>query len=131
MHQLIHTAGTNRIEYQSGRREIVALELCIINAPDLRLQHHYSTRLRKMRLPGSGFGQIHTLGHYIRMHATQHLDIGSMLVEDDDMGIALRLQTRDKILADEAGAADEAPQRVTQAADANTVDVQAKEKKDA
>ena len=39
------------------------------------------------------------------MHATQHLDIGSMLVEDDDVGIALRFQTRDKILTHEPGAA--------------------------
>lgn len=34
-------------------------------------------------------------------------------------------------MKDGNASADEAPQRVTQAADANTVDVQAKEKKDA
>jgi hypothetical protein len=39
------------------------------------------------------------------MHATQHLDIGSMLIEDNDVGITLRLETRDKILANKPGAA--------------------------
>jgi len=58
-----------------------------------------------MRLPWARLGQIHALGQHIRVHATQYLDIGAMLVEHDDIGIALRLETCDEILANEPGTA--------------------------
>ena len=105
MHQLIDAAGTNGIEHKASGGEIVTLELSIVDATDLRLQHHDSIGLREMRLPGAGLSQIHAFGQHIWVHATQCLDIGAMLVEHDDIGIALRLETCDEILANEPGTA--------------------------
>ena len=42
---------------------------------------------------------------YYGLYALQHFDVRAVLVEYDDVAVAARLQTRDQVLPDQAGAA--------------------------
>ncbi len=105
MHQLVHLPAAYRIEHMARGAEIIALEFCVIRAADLRLQHHHRARAPEVPLPVARLGQIRVLDHDIGMHTPQHFQIFAVLVQHDELGVALRLEPRDQILADQPGTA--------------------------
>lgn len=59
----------------------------------------------KCRSQSPGSARSARLGDDVRVHAAQDLQVGGVLVEHDEVGIAMELEVRDEVLADEAGAA--------------------------
>ena len=105
MHQLRHLSGAYRLQHVARGDQVVALEIYIVIAADLCLQHHHRARLTEMPPPVARLGKVGILNHDIRMHATQHLKVRAMLVQHDQIRVAPGLQTCHQILADETSAA--------------------------
>jgi hypothetical protein len=58
-------------------------------------------------LPVAGFRQVDVFGGYVGLHPFQDIQISAVFVEHDNIGVALRLELRDKVLADQTSAAGE------------------------
>ncbi|CBJ44459.1 protein of unknown function [Ralstonia solanacearum CFBP2957] len=92
----------DHIEYAARRVDVVANERLARRRADLGLQHDDRVGAFEMPRPVARFGKIGEHGGDIRMDRAQDLEIGLVLVEHDEIGIAARFESRHEILADEA-----------------------------
>ena len=95
MHQPQAMAVFDHIEKMAGRDQIVTLKIDIVITADLRLQHDYGRRLRKVSLPLAALCQIGVLGGNLRMQRSDHRKISAMLVQHHDVAVTACLQPDD------------------------------------
>ena len=85
MDKIGYLVGFDGIEDQTSGLYVVADKVLIIIATNLGLQHHDDFSLFKMPLPVTGFGKIGIFGGNIRLNLFQDIQIGTVLVKNDDI----------------------------------------------
>ena len=93
----------NCCQHVLSRCDVVADEWLYVWVSNLGLQHDYCICPRKVPRPLPGFRQVGVFDDDIGVESAQYFQIGLMLVEHDEIGVALALQQRNEILANQAG----------------------------
>ncbi len=105
LHVVRHLMGAHGLDDVLGRGDVVALELGVVGATDLGLEHHHHFSASKVFLPVAAVGEVDEFGDDVRVHLAQDAQVGDVLVEHHQVGITLALELRDEVLAHQASAA--------------------------